>query len=172
MDVCFQDPRSKILWRIRSRNSLQKFEGVTNCTRGVVSYLRPLLNILHFGPSLSRCDVGFQRRDVSTSRRQFDPSLVRRDVGLDPLWNVATLDPNVVTSFFVLLWNVVTLDPNIVTSFFVLLWNVATLDLNVVTLVLTTLWNVATLDLNVATLAAFLSGTSRRCICTSRRCPI
>ena len=32
-------------------------------------YLSPLLNILHFGLSLSRHDVGFQHRDVSTSRR-------------------------------------------------------------------------------------------------------
>ena len=47
-----------------------------------------------------------QRRDVSTSRRQFDPPLERRDVGsqrrdvgLDLLWNVATVDPNVATSF-------------------------------------------------------------------------
>ena len=106
MDVYFQDPRLKVLWRIHSRNSLQKFEGVTNCTRGVFFYLSPLLNILHFGLSLSRHNVGFQRHDVSTSRRQFDPPLERcdvgsqrRDVGLDLLWNVATLDPNVATSF-------------------------------------------------------------------------
>ena len=63
-----------------------------------------------------------QRRDVSTSRRQFDPSLEcrdvrsqhrdvgldtslqrrdvrsqRRDFGFEPLWNVATLDINVAT---------------------------------------------------------------------------
>ena len=133
LDVYFQDPRSKVLWRIRSRNSLQKFEGVTYCTRGVFFYLSPLLNILHFALELR--DVGFQCHDV----------------GLDLLWNVATLDPNVATSFFVLLWNV------------------ATLDLNVATLVLITLWNNATLGFNVATLTTFLSGTSRRCIRTSRR---
>ena len=52
LDVCFQDLRLKVMRRIRSRNSLQKLEGVTNCTRGVCSYLGPLLNILYFGPSL------------------------------------------------------------------------------------------------------------------------
>ena len=62
------------------------------------------MNILHFGSPLSRCDVGFQRSDVSTSRRQFVPPLERRDVGsqhrdvgLDLLWNFATLDLNVAT---------------------------------------------------------------------------
>ena len=104
LDVYFQDPRSKVLGRIRSGNSLQKFEGVTYCTRGVFFYLSPLMNILHFGSSLSRREVGFQRRDVSTSRCQFVPPLERcnvgsqrHDVGLDLLWNVATLDPNVAT---------------------------------------------------------------------------
>ena len=55
-------------------------------------------------PSLSCRDIGFQRRYVSTSRRQFDLSLEIRDVGsqrrdveLDLLWNVVTLDHNVVT---------------------------------------------------------------------------
>ena len=116
LDVYFQDLRSKVLWRIHSRNSLQKFVGITNCTREVFFYLSPLLNILHFGLSLSRRDVGFQHRDVSTSRRRFDPPLERRDVGSQrrdvgvnhslerrdvgsqrrdvgcfPLWNVATL---------------------------------------------------------------------------------
>ena len=74
LDVYFQDPLSKVLWRIHSRNSLQKFEGVTNFTMGVFFYLSPLLNILHFGLSLSR-------RDVSTSRRQFNPPLECSDVG-------------------------------------------------------------------------------------------
>ena len=64
-------------------------------------YLSPLLNILHFGLSLSHCDVGFQSRDVSfpssgMSRRVRSQ---RRDVGLDLLWNIAMLDPNIVTSF-------------------------------------------------------------------------
>ena len=81
LDVNFLDPRSKVLGRIRSGNSLQKFEGVTYCTRGVFFYLSPLMNILHFGSSLSRRDVGFQHRDVSLSL----------------LWNVATLDLNVMT---------------------------------------------------------------------------
>ena len=136
LDVYFPNPRLKVLWRIHSRNSLQKFEGVTNCTRGIFFYLSPLLNILHFGLSMSHCDVGFE-----TSRRQFNPPLERRDVG--------SQRPDVI---------------------FVLLWNVMTLDLNVATLFLITLWNVATLGLNIAALAAFLSGTSRRCIRTLRRC--
>ena len=111
LDVYFQDPRLKVLWRIHSRNSLQKFEGVTNCTRGVFFYLSPLLNILHFGLSLSCHDVGFQRRGVSTSQRlnvamSVLPSsrtsrrwISTSRVGLDLLWNVSTLDPNVATSF-------------------------------------------------------------------------
>ena len=32
--VCFQGSRTKVMWRIRSRNSLQRLQGVTNCTRG------------------------------------------------------------------------------------------------------------------------------------------
>ena len=81
LDVYFQDPRLKVLGRIRSCSSLQKFERVTYCTRGVLFYLKPLMNILHFGSSLSRRDVAFQRHDVSKSRRQFVPPLERRDVG-------------------------------------------------------------------------------------------
>ena len=93
LDVNFQDPRSKVLGRIRSCSSLQKFERVTYCTRGVFFYLKPLMDIFHFGSSLSRCDVGFQCRDVScpssgtsrhwtsTSRRWFRSPLERRDVG-------------------------------------------------------------------------------------------
>ena len=50
-------------------------------TRGVFSYPRPWLLNLHFEPSLKRRDVGSQRRDVGTSRRQFYPPLERRDVG-------------------------------------------------------------------------------------------
>ena len=60
------------------------------------------MNILHFDSSLSRRDVVFERRDVSTSRRQFISPLERRDIGYQRrdigfvlLWNVATLDLNV-----------------------------------------------------------------------------
>ena len=92
------------------------------------------------------------------SRRWFRPSLERRDVGSQRR-DVIFCTP---------------LERRDVGSQrrdvgFVLLWNVATLDLNVATLVLITLWNNATLGFNVATLTTFLSGTSRRCIRTSRR---
>ena len=143
LDVYFQDPRSKVLRRIRSCSSLQKFGRVTYRTRGFFFYLKPVMNILHFGYSLSRRDVGFQRRDVSMSRRQFVPPLERRDVGsqrrdvgLDLLWNVATLDPNVAMSFFVLLRNVAMLDTNITTLVLITLWNVAKLHSHVTTLTL------------------------------------
>ena len=94
----------------------------------------------------------FQRRDVSTFRRHFDPPLERHDVGykrrdieFKSLWNVATLIFNVATSILTTLWNVVTLISNVATLIFAPLWNVATLISNVATLVITILWNVATL---------------------------
>ena len=97
MDVYFQDPRSKVLGRIRSCSSLQKFERVTYCTMGVFFYLKPFMNILHFGTPLSRRDISLSllckvatldlhvarlvwipsrtsRRWISTSRRHFCPS--------------------------------------------------------------------------------------------------
>ena len=104
------------------------------------------------------------------SRRQFDPPLEHRDVafqrhdvGLDPLWNVMTLDLNVATlvlhfSRTSLRWiqrRNVSFNHSLERRDF---------GSNVATLVLTILCN-------VATLAAFLSGTSRRCILTSRRWP-
>ena len=72
------------MWRICSRNSFQKFEGVKNCTRGVF-FLIPqnLVENFSFWPSLSR-------RDVSTSRRYLN----HEKPGLG---NVATLDLNVAT---------------------------------------------------------------------------
>ena len=104
LNVYFQDPRSKVLGRIRSCSSLQKFDRVTYCTRGVFFYLKPFMNILHFGSPLSRRDVGFESRDISTSRRQFVPPLERRDVGSQrrdvgcfPLWNIAKLHSHVAT---------------------------------------------------------------------------
>ena len=67
-----------------------------NYTRGVFSYLRPWLHKCTFWafPITSR-------RWISTSRRQFDPSLKRRNVDFTLLCNVATLDFNVAT----LVWN-------------------------------------------------------------------
>ena len=127
MAICFQGPRSKVMWRIRSKNSLQKLKGVTNCTRGVFSYLGTLLKILHFG---LLCNVatlalnvatsvlplfGTSRRWIPTLRRWKIASLQRsdigsqcRDVGLYLLWNVAMLVLNP-------LWNVATLSPNVAT---------------------------------------------------------
>ena len=96
-DVYFQDQRSKVLGRIRSCSSLQKFERVTYCTRGVFFYLKPFMNILTFGSPLSRRNVGFQRRDI----------------GFVPIWNVVTLDLNVATLVLITLWNVMTLDLNV-----------------------------------------------------------
>ena len=86
-----------------------KLKGVTNCTRGVFSYLKTLLTIFHFGllcnvatlalnvatlavPPLERRDVRSQRRDVSFALLWNIATL-----DLDPLCHVATLDPNVAT---------------------------------------------------------------------------
>ena len=52
----------------------------------------------HFCPSLERCDVGSQRRDVgfNHSLERRDVESQRRDVGCFTLWNVATLHSHVV----------------------------------------------------------------------------
>ena len=52
-----------------------------------------------FFTSLERRDVGFQRRDVgfNHSLERRDVGSQRRDVGCFPLWNIATLHPNVAT---------------------------------------------------------------------------
>ena len=48
LDVYYQDPRLKVL----GEDPFKNFKRVTIGMRGVFSYLRPLLNKLHFGPSL------------------------------------------------------------------------------------------------------------------------
>ena len=147
MAACLQGPRLKVMWRIRSRNSLQRLQGVTNGTMGVLFYLGTLLKILHFS---LLCNVATLTLNVATSILPIS--------GTPRCWILTSQR-----------WKIVSLQCRDVGLY--LLWNVVTLDTNVATLVLNPLWNVGTLDLNVATLAAPLSGTSRHYSRTSRRCP-
>ena len=72
------------MWRIRSRSPFQKCEGVKIVFKGFSQTLETHEFFFSFWPSLLRCDVGSQHRDVG---------------GHTP-WNVTTLDLNVATSVF------------------------------------------------------------------------